>query len=244
MDMNNFDAYVEAFADFCGQVAAKGADAIEVWNEPNIDREWPTGFISGAKYTQLLAAAFNRIKAVDPNIMVISAAPSPTGAEGAFPGAVMNDDNFMRQMAEAGATNYMDCVGLHYNEGIVSPGATVGDPRDSYPTRYFGSMLARGRAFFPSTPVCWTELGYLTPEGFGAALPAFFAWAGDVTLAQHAAWLADAASRSAQTGYVRLMIVWNVNFEGIVDDPMGGYAIIRPDGSCPACSQLGAVMGR
>ena len=242
MDMNNFDDYVEKFADFCGQVAAKGADAIEVWNEPNIDREWPTGHISGARYTQLLAAAYNRIKSVDPSIMVISAAPSPTGAEGAYPGAVLNDDNFMRQMAEAGAASYMDCLGLHYNEGIVSPGATTGDPRDNYPTRYFGSMLSRGRQFFPNTKVCWTELGYVTPEGFTDPLPAFFAWGANTTVAQQAAWLADAVSRSAQSGYVRLMIIWNVNFEGIATDPMGGYAIIRPNGSCPACSTIGAVM--
>ena len=28
------------------------------------------------------------------------------------------------------------------------------------------------------------------------------------------------------------------------DDPQAGYAIIRPDGSCPACDTLRAVMGR
>lgn len=241
--MGNFDSYIESYADFCAQVAAKGADAIEVWNEPNIDREWPNGQINGAAYTRLLAAAFNAIKAVNPSVIVISAAPSPTGAEAAFPGAVVNDDNFMRQMAAAGAGAYMDCLGLHYNEGIVAPSATVGDPRDNYPTRYFGSMLNRGKQFFPGKPVCWTELGYVSPEGFTEPLPATFGWGADVTVAQQASWLASAATLSAQNG-VRLMIVWNVNFQGIKDDPMGGYAIIRPDGSCPACSTLGTVMGK
>jgi hypothetical protein len=38
---------------------------------------------------------------------------------------------------------------------------------------------------------------------------------------------------------VRILIIWNINFLEYGADPMGGYAIIRPDGSCPACSALG-----
>ncbi|HLV36656.1 MAG TPA: hypothetical protein VKY59_16150, partial [Spirillospora sp.] len=49
--MGNFDSYIGSFADFLGGVAALGADAIEVWNEPNIDREWPAGSINGGTYT-------------------------------------------------------------------------------------------------------------------------------------------------------------------------------------------------
>src|SRR5690606_2801280 len=41
--MGNFDDYVNQYATFVGEVAALGPDAIEVWNEPNIDREWPNG---------------------------------------------------------------------------------------------------------------------------------------------------------------------------------------------------------
>ena len=50
----NFDSYIAGFADFLGQLARNGADAIEVWNEPNIDREWPSGQINGASYTRML----------------------------------------------------------------------------------------------------------------------------------------------------------------------------------------------
>lgn len=241
--MGNFDSYIQSYAQYVGEVAALGPDAIEVWNEPNLAREWPAGQIDGANYTRLLAAAYNAIKSVNPNILVISGAPAPTGAEAAFPGQVVNDDRFMQQMADAGAGQYMDCIGLHYNEGIVSPGTSSGDPRGEFPTRYFGSMLARGYSpFGGSKPVCWTELGYLSPEGMGSPLPPLFNWAGDVSVAEQAAWLADAAARSAQSGRVRLMIIWNVNFTGWGDDPQGGYAMIRPGGSCPACDALGRVM--
>ncbi len=247
-EMGNFDSYITSYADFVGQVAALGPDAIEVWNEPNIAREWPQGQITGANYTRLLRAAYESIKAANPNVIVISGAPAPTGAEAAFPGQVVNDDNFMIQMREAGAGNYFDCLGLHYNEGIVAPTTSSGDPRDNFPTRYFGTMLARGANIFPERPVCWTELGYLTGQGIGA-LPASFAWAGDVTLAQQTQWLADAARLSAQTGRVRMMIVWNINFTIFNEDPMAGYAIVRRSGgtsgatSCPACASLGTVMG-
>jgi hypothetical protein len=76
----------------------------------------------------------------------------------------------------------------------------------------------------------------------GAPIPGAFAWAGNVTVAQHASWLAEAAVKASARGDVRIMIVWNVNFARWDSDPMGGYAIIRPGGGCPACDTLGTVM--
>ena len=49
---------------------------------------------------------------------------------------------------------------------------------------------------------------------------------------------------ATSSGRVRLMIVFNVDFTQYGDDPQAGYAIVRPDGSCPACDTLRAVMGR
>ena len=245
--MGDFNSYINSYAQFVAGVAALGADAIEVWNEPNIDREWPVGSINGSTYTQLLAAAFNAIKGSSGGTIVISAALAPTGffgSAGCGTGGC-NDDVFMQQMASAGAAQYLDCVGLHYNEGIISPNQGSGDPRGGYPTYYFGSMLQRGYAPFGGKPVCFTELGFLSPEGFNTPLPGNFAWAANTSVQEHATWLAEAASRAAQSGQVRLMIVWNVDFPFYTaDDPMGGYAMFRPDGSCPACDTLGSVMGR
>lgn len=120
--MGDFNNYVNSFAQFLGGVAGLGADAIEVWNEPNIDREWPVGTISGSSYTTMLAAAFNAIKSENAATLVVSAAPAPTGFGAAGRTANgCNDDTFMQQMAQASAAQYMDCVGLHYNEGIIPP---------------------------------------------------------------------------------------------------------------------------
>ena len=241
-ELNADPNYINNFANYLGGLAALGADAIEVWNEQNIDREWPTGRIDPNWYTQMLAASYNAIKSRNGNTMVISGAPAPTGAEGAFGTAsVWNDDRYVRGMAAAGAANYMDCVGIHYNEGIIPPSQRSGDPRGGHYTRYFWGMvdLYYG-AFGGRRPLCFTELGYLSPEGYGA-LPGSFGWAQNVTVAQQAAWLADAARLSRSSGKVRLLIVWNVDFTNWGSDPMGGFAIVRPGGDCPACRALGGI---
>jgi uncharacterized protein YraI len=237
----NQPGYADDYVNFVAGAAALGADAIEVWNEPNIDREWPSGSISPQNYTNLLRQAYGAIKGANPNTLVISGAPAPTGFFGGCHGGGCDDNLFVRGMAAAGAANYLDCVGIHYNEGIVSPDQTSGDPRGNsgHYTRYLRSMInTYTGAFGSSRPLCFTELGYLTPEGF-PPLPGGFAWAQNVTLAQQAAWLDRAVAIAAGSGRVRLLIVWNVDFTQYGADPMAGYAMIRPDGSCPACDALG-----
>ena len=240
---SDFEGYVGRFAQFVGQLASSGADAIEVWNEPNINREWPSGQISGANYTQMLQAAYNAIKSANSGTLVISGAPAPSGGIGCSPEG-MNDDCFIRDMAAAGAAQYMDCVGIHYNAGIVPPDWTSGAPVGSagHYSWYLPNMMQLYRSVFQSTPLCFTELGYLTGEGMGDPIPGGFAWAADTTLTEQAAWLAGAVNQTRGSGYVSMMIVWNVNFSGWTADPQGGYAMLRPDGGCPACDSLGAVM--
>ncbi len=242
---NELDAfgsqYISGYASWLGEIAALGPDAIEVWNEPNIDREWPRGRISGEAYATMLRAGYNAIKSRNPGVLVISGAPAPTGAEAAFPGQVVNDDRFIRELVAAGGLQSMDCLGAHYNEGIVPPSARSGDPRDNYYTRYLGGMIDTYWSITGGqVPICFTELGYLTSAGY-PSLPPFFAWASNVTLGQQAAWLAEAAAYSSQSGRVRMMIVWNVDFTVYGADPQGGYAMIRPDGSCPACDAMAAA---
>ncbi len=236
--------FYQRFANFVADLARGGADGIEVWNEMNIDREWPAGQISGSNYVQMLSAAYNAIKSANPGTLVISGAPAPTGF---FQGCGPNggdDDCYLRQMQAAGAANYMDCVGVHYNAGIVPPDATSGAPVGSsgHYSWYLPRMMTLYRSFFPGKPLCITELGYLTGEGIGA-LPGGFAWASDNTLAEQAAWLAGAVHRARGSGYVRLLIVWNVDATYWGSDPQSGYAIVRPGGGCPACDTLRVAMG-
>lgn len=236
--------YYQNFANFLGGVASLGPDAIEVWNEQNIDREWPAGQISPAAYTQMLSAAYQAIKRANPNVLVISGAPAPTGFFGGrCTGAGCDDDAYIRGMAAAGAAQFADCIGIHYNEGILPPSATSGDPRGNsgHYTRYYPSMVNLYASVFPNKQLCFTELGYLSPEGFGP-LPAGFEWAAGNTVQEQAEWLAQAVTLARQSGRIRLFIVWNVDSTVYGADPQAGYAIVRGN-QCVACITLGAAMG-
>ena len=235
--------YYQDYAGFLGGVAALGADGIEVWNEPNIQREWPAGLINGGQYTQMLSAAYQSIKRSNPNTLVVSAAPAPTGSFGGCAAAGCDDNTFIAQMAAAGAANSMDCVGIHYNAGAVPPSATSGAPVGSagHYSWYYPTMVSLYRSTFPSKPLCFTEIGYLSGEGYGP-LPGAFGWAAGNTVAEQAQWLADAVRLARNSGVVRLFIIWNVDNQVYNEDPQAGYAIVRPDGSCPACNTVAAAL--
>jgi hypothetical protein len=239
----NQQQYYRDYATFVAAVARLGPDAIEIWNEPNIDREWPAGLIHGGVYTQLLAQAYPAIKAANPNVMVISGAPAPTGYFGGCAANGCDDKLFIEQMRDAGAAQYFDCTGMHYNEGVLPPSATSGDPRGSsdHYSRYYPAMVSTYRAVFPSKPLCFTELGYLTPEGLGS-LPAGYEWGANTSRQEQADWLAQAAALSRDGGLVRLMVVWNVDASIYNSDPMAGWSIIR-NGNCLACTTLANTMG-
>lgn len=84
--------------------------AIEVWNEPNLSREWSGEEISGQKYMEHFRVAYDAIKAIDPNIVVVTAGLAPVGD---VPGQV-SDRVFLQQMYDAGLANYTDVkVGAH-----------------------------------------------------------------------------------------------------------------------------------
>lgn len=136
-------------------------------------------------------------------------------------------------------------MGVHYNAGATGPSTRSGHPADGgagHYSWYYQPMIdvyynALGR------PLCFTELGYLSGDDYGG-VPGRFSWAGGTSIDQHAAWLAEAVSIGANSGRVRMIIVFNVDFTLYADDPQAGFAIRRRDGSCPACGTLAAVMGR
>jgi LysM repeat protein len=231
----DFGAYVE----FLRGVAALGPDAIEVWNEENIDFEWPAGEIDPASYVNnMLAPSYNAIKSVNPNILVIGGALAPTGFDNGV--NAWADNRYLAGMAAAGAARYMDCIGAHHNAGATSPSATSGHPGGDHYSWYFKPTLdLYYNSFGGATKVCFTELGYVSPEGF-PGISSHFGWAADNTVAEHAQWLAEAVRLAQSSGKARLVIIFNVDFTGYDPDgdPQAGYAMVRPGGGCPACDAL------
>jgi hypothetical protein len=241
--------FEQDFANWVAGLAAAGADAIEVWNEPNIDREWQMGHISPQAYTNLLCASYRAIKGANSGTAVISAAPAPTGSFGGAcqpNGGNCDDLPFLQGMYNAGAAQCMDYIGAHHNSGATSPSARSGHPADSGGGHHSWYFLPQTELYFRTfggaRKLFYTEMGYASQEG----VPAFsdwFAWARGTNNAQQAAWLAEAVQLSINTGMVRCIIVWNIDFVRYGYDPQDGYAIVRPGGGCPACDSLHAVLG-
>jgi hypothetical protein len=241
--------FEQDFANWVAGLAAAGADAIEVWNEPNIDREWQIGHISPQAYTNLLCTSYRAIKNANSGTAVISAAPAPTGSFGGAcqpNGGNCDDLPFLQGMYNAGAVQCMDYIGAHHNSGATSPSARSGHPADGGGGHHSWYFLPQTQLYYQTfggaRKLFYTEMGYASQEG----VPAFsdwFAWARGTNNAQQAAWLAEAVRLSINTGMVRCIIVWNIDFVRYGYDPQDGYAIIRPGGGCPACDSLHGVLG-
>lgn len=101
------------FGAFCGIIAEryKGRiDAYQVWNEPNLSREWGNQTPNAADYVELLAACSTAIRESDPDAYIISAGLAPTGNDDAL---ARRDDFYLQDMYNAGFQNYVDIVGVH-----------------------------------------------------------------------------------------------------------------------------------
>lgn len=105
--------HYEDFGDFCGALAERYKGRIaayQVWNEPNLSREWGEKSPNPAEYTELLRVCYEAIKAHDPEAIVISAGLAPTGTQ---PPDAMPDTDFLQGMYDAGAAEYFDVLGVN-----------------------------------------------------------------------------------------------------------------------------------
>jgi len=101
------------WANFCGILASRYKGRIaayQVWNEPNLAREWGNQPPNAAGYVGLLKACSDAIRAADPQAVIISAGLSPTGT---WTESVTPDDTFFQQMYDAGFQQYVDVAGVN-----------------------------------------------------------------------------------------------------------------------------------
>jgi hypothetical protein len=247
--------YNSGYVQFVSYLATLKADAIQIWNQQNLDIFWQSNQldpIDPVAYIDMLHQSYKAIKAANPDTMVIIGAPAPTSSQSAFPGKIMNDDLYYQGMAEAYTAlgeRAADCIGMTYIEGAVAPDQTTGDSRDDYPTRYFPTMLRRAFTPFQSTglPLCITEFGYLAGHNLESQLegipkPFFtdgFEWVKNITAEQQAEWLAGGIKIASEMSSIRIpmVMIWRINGMPL-NSLMYAAAIIRPDGSCLACTTI------
>ncbi|MFN8528311.1 MAG: LysM peptidoglycan-binding domain-containing protein [Anaerolineae bacterium] len=233
--MGDPSGYYQNFAAYLGEVAALNPEAIEVWSAPNLPANWPGGQINPAAYTQMLRIAYEAIKRANPNVLVISAAPdSAASFAGRCDGSGCDAALYLQAMATAGADQSADCMGMRYTDGALAPGLTTGDPRGgSAPT--FIPLFNEYARVFPNKPVCVTQVGYLSFEGFPTS-PAGYNWAANTSAEEQAQWIAEAEALAQTSGRARLFIVYNIDSTLYTqNNPQAGWAVVRPDGTCPVC---------
>lgn len=221
--------------------------AVEVWNEMNIDREWASIYgLSAERYVEMLSTAYTAIKAVDPGIIVISGALSPTGLNDGV--RAYDDFVYMQMLIDAGMLDVADCVGAHHNGYNIGPNVpwdnVPNDPSAQFRGPFdnphhswsFYSTLQgynqRIQAAGSDKKLCITEFGWASSEGLGG-YPQGFEFANDVTLAEQAAYFDEAIQLMDNWGFVWLAFVWNLNY-----GPQAGweptndnvpYSLVRPD---------------
>ncbi len=121
---------VEAYAAYCGALAGRYRGRIaayQVWNEPNLQREWAGHSPDAAGYVTLLGACYRANKAADPDAIVISAGLAPTETE---PPIAVPDERYLQQMFDAGLSAVYDVLGLHA-PGYNNPPETSPDEAEA-----------------------------------------------------------------------------------------------------------------
>jgi hypothetical protein len=120
------------FADFLNALVTRyqgRIDAYQIWNEPNLAREWGNQPPNPVEYTELLKIAYQTIKAVDPDAYVISAGLAPTSR---WDDVAIPDTVFIQGMYDAGGAPYFDLLGAHgagYKASPeTDPSAVADDP--------------------------------------------------------------------------------------------------------------------
>jgi len=122
-DNPSLPAHPDDFGHFCAAVAERyrgRVRAYQVWNEPNLTREWGGAPPDPRGYVQLLRACYVAIKEADPAAAVISAGLAPTGT--GLPEA-LPDTEYLVEMYEAGAAPYFDLLGVNA-PGFAAPPET------------------------------------------------------------------------------------------------------------------------
>lgn len=101
------------WADYCGTVAARYAGRIagyQIWNEPNLSREWGGREPDAAGYAAMLQTCATAIRAADPEAVIISAGMAPTGT---WDATAWPDDLFLQRLYDLEFQQWFDVLGVH-----------------------------------------------------------------------------------------------------------------------------------
>ena len=235
-DMFDYADFLQVVTARYGPSSGRGRGtihAIQVWNEPNLTREWggaPIDRDQAAQYIYMLGEAYAHIKAEDPAMIVVSAGLSPTGTSD---GTAQPDDIYLGWLYEDGLAEVSDVIGAHA-PGYGSPpeAAPMSDPRFPHPSFYFrrveqlrSVMVAHGDA---GKQIWLNEFGWTTDR-----VNPDYAWYA-VSPEQQADYLVRAFqyARRNWSPWIGVMFVWNIaNPNWTTANEQYWWSITNPDGT-------------
>ncbi len=183
---DNYDDY----GDFVAAVASRYKGKIrfyQLWNEPNIYPEWGEQPVNAGEFVRLLKIGYARVKAADPNAVVICASLAQTVETGP---ENLSELTFLQQMYTAGARGSFDILAVNDYGIWTGPGdRRVDEDRINFsrPTLVREIMVKNGDA---DKPIWAMEVGW------NALPPNMEPTFGVVTLQQQARYTVQAYTRA------------------------------------------------
>jgi hypothetical protein len=233
------------FGRFMEQLAARyrgRVKAYELWNEPNLAREWRGDTLSAARFVALVAEGARGVRAGDPEVLVISGAPAVTGINDGV--TAIDDRVFFRGMYEAGIAQWVDGIGVHPYGFANSPDASwrdqtqVATSHNDHPSFFFRDTLEDYRAIMVEygdlDRQLWpTEFGWASTHKMGEMNVTGWEYGLQVREKQQAEYIVRAFQMGEEREWVGVMFLWNLNMAPIwgPGNPTSAYSLLRPDGS-------------
>jgi hypothetical protein len=237
-DFAEFRRFMEQMAArYRGRVAA-----YELWNEPNLAREWRGDTLSAARFVDLVAQGAQGVRAGDPDAIVISGAPAVTGINDGV--TAIDDRVYLRGMYEAGIERWVDGIGVHPYGFANPPDASwqdtqqISSSHNDHPSFFFRDTLEDYRAimvaFGDGGRRLWpTEFGWASVSKMGAMDTTGWEYALEVNEREQAEYIVRAFRMGEEREWVAAMFLWNLNEAPIwgPGNPTSAYSILRPDGA-------------
>lgn len=237
----------QLFANFLGAIAGRYCgrlQAIEVWNEQNLRREWEGFPLEPASYMELLKRSYSAIKGACPGMLVVSGGTTPAG----YSDVAFDDIDYLRGMYQSGLKQYSDGIGIHPS-GFANPPSVVFEDWASgnydavshvnHRSFYFLSTLRESRKVMEEFGDTDKRL-WPTEFGWGSAVQPFpgYEYKARIDESTQARWIVDSFNIMSGAGYVAVPMLWNLNYPR--DTEMGAFAVQGR----PAFDALRQMMGR
>ncbi len=217
-------------------------EAYELWNEPNLAREWRGDTLDPSRFVSLVAEGARGARAGDPNAVLVSGAPAVTGINDGE--TAIDDRAFLRGMLEAGVSEHVDAIGAHpYGyanppEESVEDAIHVASSHNNHPSFFFRDTLEdyhrmMGEFGLDDHQIWVTEFGWPSPENMGDMDITGWEYGREVSEAEQADYIVRAFHMGDERPWVGPMFLWNLNLAAIwgPGNAFSAYSLVRPDGS-------------